>query len=73
MVGFVACLLEGKMKRNDEARQKILIEEFKTKTLPAFLDVMQKVLEDNGGNYLVGTDVSLNLKNTIFIFRNLIH
>jgi len=55
---FVACLLEGKMKRNDEARQKILIEEFKTKTLPAFLDVMQKVLDDNGGNYLVGSDLT---------------
>ena len=58
------------MKRNDEARQKILIEEFKTKTLPSFLDVMQKVLEDNGGNYLVGSAVSLNLTNTRFIFKN---
>ena len=61
------------MKRNDETRQKMLIEEFNTKTLPAFLDVMQKVLEDNGGNYLVGSDVSLNLTNTRFIFKNLIH
>ena len=45
------------MKRNDEARQKILIEEFKTKTLPPFLDTMQKVLEENEGKYLVGSDV----------------
>ena len=58
-IGFVACLLEGKMKRNDEVRQKMLIEEFKTKTLPAHLDVMQKVLDEKKGKYLVGSDVSL--------------
>jgi len=56
--GFVACLLEGKMKRNDEVRQKMLIEEFKTKTLPAHLDVMQKVLDEKKGKYLVGSDLT---------------
>ena len=66
-LGFVACLLEGKMKRNDEERQKVLIEEFITTTLPAFLDMMQKVLEENGGNYLVGSDVSLGAMLLTFI------
>ena len=47
------------MKRNDEERQKLMIDEFTTTTLPAFLDIVQKILEENGGNYLVGSDVSL--------------
>ena len=57
-VEFSGCLLEGKLRRNDEERQKVYIDEFITKTLPNFLDSMQKVLEDNGGMYLVGSDVS---------------
>jgi len=56
--GFIACMLEGKMKRNDPERQKMLIDEFITKTLPAFLDVIQKVLEENGGKYLVGSNLT---------------
>ena len=67
-LGFVACLLEGKMKRNDEERQKVLIEEFISTTLPTFLDMMQKVLEENGGNYLVGSDVSLGAMVFAFIY-----
>ena len=55
---FSGCLLEGKLRRNDEERQKVYIYEFISKTLPNFLDSMQKVLEDNGGRYLVGSDVS---------------
>ena len=58
MVEFSGCLLEGKLRRNDEERQKVYIDEFISKTLPNFLDSMQKVLEDNGGRYLVGSDVS---------------
>ena len=58
LIAFVAALLEGKMKRNDEERQKMLIDELISKVIPAFLDMMQKVLEDNGGKYIVGTDVS---------------
>ena len=36
----------------------MLIDELISKVIPAFLDMMQKVLEDNGGKYIVGTDVS---------------
>jgi len=71
--GFVACLLEGKMKRNDEARQKMLIEEFVTKSLPAFLDMMKKQLEENGGQYLVGSDLTwadLVLQSALEMFVN---
>ena len=57
ILGFVGCLKEGKIIRNNPERQKMLIEEFKTKTLPAFLDLFQKLLEANGGKYLVGSDV----------------
>ena len=57
VLGFVGCLKEGKRMRNNPERQKMLIEEFKTKTLPAFLDLFQKLLEANGGKYLVGSDV----------------
>ena len=55
---FSGCLLEGKLRRNDEERQKVYIDEFISKTLPNFLDSMQKLLKDNGGMYLVGSDVS---------------
>ena len=57
VLGFVGCLKEGKRLRNNPERQKVMIEEFKTKTLPAFLDLFQKLLEANGGKYLVGSDV----------------
>ena len=57
VLGFVSCLKEGKRMRNNPERQKMLIEEFKTKTLPAFLELFQKLLESNGGKYLVGSDV----------------
>ena len=57
ILGFVGCLKEGKIIRNNPERQKMLIEEFKTKTLPAFLDLFQKLLDANGGKYLVGSDV----------------
>ena len=55
------------MKRNDEERQKMLIDEFITKTLPAFLDTMQKLLEENHDNYLVGSDVSLGTMFVTFV------
>ena len=57
VLGFVGCLKEGKRLRNNPERQKVMIEEFKTKTLPAFLDLFQKLLEANGGKYLVGSNV----------------
>ena len=57
-LGFVAALKEGVMKRNDEERQKMLIDELITTDIPAFLNMMQKVLEENGGKYVVGSDVS---------------
>ena len=44
----------------------IYIDEFIFKTLPNFLDSMQKLLEDNGGMYLVGSDVSkVQMESTI--------
>ena len=44
----------------------IYIDEFISKTLPNFLDSMQKLLEDNGGMYLVGSDVSkVQMESTI--------
>ncbi len=53
---FVSAVQEGRV-RKDEERQKILISELITKDIPEFLNMMEKVLVDNGGEYLVGSEV----------------
>ena len=71
VLGFVGCLKEGKRMRNNPERQKMLIEEFKTKTLPDFLDLFQKLLEANGGKFLVGSDVCFDT-NYMNVYLNII-
>ena len=43
--------------RKDEVRQKMLIDELISTELPFFLGLIQQVLKDNGGKYLVGSEV----------------
>ena len=43
--------------RKDEVRQKMLIDELISTELPIFLALIQQVLKDNGGKYLVGSEV----------------
>ena len=47
--------------RKDEVRQKMLIDELISTELPIFLGLIQKVLKDNGGQYLVGSEVWFSL------------
>ena len=53
---FVIALQEG-FVRKDEVRQKMLIDELISTALPFFLGLIQQVLKDNGGKYLVGSEV----------------
>ena len=53
---FVMALQEG-FVRKDEIRQKMLIDELISTELPLFLGLIQQVLKDNGGKYLVGSEV----------------
>ena len=68
-VEFVRALNEG-FVRNDEERQKMLAGELVSTDIPTFLNMIQKVLEENGGKYLVGSEViyhSLAMNNYISI------
>ena len=53
---FVMALQEG-FVRKDEVRQKVLIGELISTELPFFLGLIQQVLKDNGGKYIVGSEV----------------
>merc|ERR1712154_491807 len=54
---FVMALQEG-FVRKDEVRQKMLIDELISTELPCFLGLIQQVLKDNGGKYLVGSELT---------------
>ena len=54
------------MKRKNYELQKVLIGELISTDIPEFLRLIQKVLIENGGKYLVGSDVSLDI---YFIFE----
>ena len=47
------------MGEKDETKKFAAIGELKDKALPAFLDELTKVLEKNGGKYLVGDSLSV--------------
>ena len=50
-------VLQEGFVRKDEVRQKMLIDELISTELPFFLGLIQQVLKDNGGKYLVGSEV----------------
>ena len=62
---FVSAVQEGRV-RKDVERQKTLISELITKNIPEFLNMMEKVLVDNGGEYLVGSEVK-HTKHVLYI------
>ena len=56
--------------RKDEVRQKLLIDELIATELPFFLGLIQQVLKDNGGKYLVGSEVWFSII-CAYISRNI--
>jgi glutathione S-transferase len=46
------------MFEKDEAKKKTLSERMKKEDFPAFMKNMAKALEDNGGQYLVGSGLT---------------
>ena len=66
---FVMALQEG-FVRKDEVRQKMLIDELISTALPFFLGLIQQVLKDNGGKYLVGSEVWFS-KNFEYIVQKI--
>ena len=45
-------------KEKDEAKKKEMTEKFRKEDIPPFMKNMAQALEDNGGQWLVGDDVT---------------
>ena len=56
-------LLRARFETNEEAKKE-LAEKIRTQSMPKFLDNMTKLLDQNGGEYMVGKGVGSKLNRT---------